>query len=106
MRAWVVTKKDDEVSSRLVGSVTEADLGDGDVLVDVEYSSVNYKDGMALAGQVIRQYPLIPGIDLVGTVSESTDNRWERGDRVVLNGWGIGETRNGGLAERARVSGD
>lgn len=101
-----MTKADDAVSSHLVDSFTEDNLGDGDVLVDVEYSSVNYKDGMALAGRVIRQYPLIPGIDLVGTVSESTDYRWVRGDRVVLNGWGMGETRNGGLAERARVSGD
>jgi acrylyl-CoA reductase (NADPH) len=108
MRAWMVTRVDDSVSARLVDSLTDADLGDGEVLVDVEYSSINYKDGLALAGRpgVVRQYPLIPGIDLVGMVAESVDDRWQPGDRVVLNGWGIGETHNGGLAERARVSGD
>jgi acrylyl-CoA reductase (NADPH) len=114
MRAWMVTKGEDGVDARLVDNLTDADLADGvelaggDVLVDVEYSSINFKDGLALAGRpgVIRQHPLIPGIDLVGTVSESSDDRWRAGDRVLLNGWGIGETHNGGLAERARVSGD
>ncbi|MHA6669777.1 acrylyl-CoA reductase (NADPH) [Homoserinimonas sp. A447] len=113
MRAWMVTKGGDGVDSQLV-NVTDADLADrtesadGDVLVDVEYSSINYKDGLALAGRpgVIREHPLIPGIDLVGTVAESSDDRWRAGDQVLLNGWGIGETHNGGLAERARVSGD
>lgn len=108
MRAWMVTKGGDGVDASLVDSLTDADLGEGDVLVDVEYSSINYKDGLALTGRagVIRQHPLIPGIDLVGTVAESADERWRAGDAVVLNGWGIGETHNGGLAERARVSGD
>ncbi|MEX1078265.1 MAG: MDR family oxidoreductase [Homoserinimonas sp.] len=108
MRAWMVTKGDDGVSSALLDSATDAELGDGDVLVDVEYSSINYKDGLALSGRpgVIRQHPLIPGIDLVGTIADSDDERWRPGDRVVLNGWGVGETHNGGLAERARVSGD
>ena len=108
MRAWMVAKADDGVTADLVDSLTDADLGDGDVLVDVEYSSINYKDGLALAGRpgVIRTYPLIPGIDLVGSVAESADERWKPGDRVVLNGWGIGETHHGGLADRARVNGD
>lgn len=100
MRAWMVTKGDDGPQATLLDSVTDADLGDEGVLVDVEYSSINYKDGLALAGRpgVIRQHPLIPGIDLVGTVAS--------GDRVLVNGCGIGETHNGGLAERARVSAD
>ena len=108
MRAWMVTRTNDGVAADLVDSLTDADLGDGDVLVEVEYSSINYKDGLALAGRpgVIRTFPLIPGIDLVGSVAESTDERWQPGDRVVLNGWGIGETHHGGLAERARVNGD
>src|SRR5690606_39326536 len=100
MRAWMVTTGDDGPQATLLDSMTDADLGDEGVLVDVEYSSVNFKDGLALAGRpgVIRQHPLIPGIDLVGTVAS--------GDRVLVNGWGIGETHNGGLAERARVSAD
>jgi acrylyl-CoA reductase (NADPH) len=108
MRAWMVTRAEDGITANLVDSLSDADLGDGDVLVDVEYSSINYKDGLALAGRpgVIRTLPLIPGIDLVGFVAESADERWQPGDRVVLNGWGIGETHHGGLAERARVSGD
>ena len=100
MRAWMITRDDNGVDASLVDTVTDADLGDGEVLVDVEYSSINYKDGLALAGRpgVIRQHPLIPGIDLVGTLAS--------GDRVLVNGCGIGETHNGGLAERARVSAD
>jgi acrylyl-CoA reductase (NADPH) len=114
MRAWMVTKDDDGVTAALRDSVTDAELTatieavDRPVLIDVEFSSINYKDGLALTGRpgVVRQHPLVPGIDLVGTVRESEDDRWERGDRVVLNGWGIGETHHGGLAEQARVSGD
>lgn len=104
MRAWMMTKAADGVEANLVDTVTDADLGEGDVLIDVEYSSINYKDGLALAGRpgVIRSYPLIPGIDLVGTVAADS-GQWSRGDRVVLNGGGIGETHHGGLAERARV---
>lgn len=98
---------DDSVSTRLVELDDDA-LMPGDVTVDVEYSSVNYKDGLAMAGRpgVIRSYPLIPGIDLVGTISASDSPLWSVGDRVLLNGCGIGESHYGGLAERARVSGD
>ena len=86
------------------GSATPA-LNAGDVIIDVEYSGINYKDGMALAGSpgVMRVSPLIPGIDLVGTVAASDSPDWSVGDAVIVNGWGIGETHNGGLAERARV---
>lgn len=88
--------------------VADEQLGDGDVLVDVSHSSLNYKDGLALAGRpgVAKISPLVPGIDLVGTVAESEDARWSTGDPVIVTGWGIGETHHGGLAERAKVSGD
>ncbi|WP_426625985.1 MDR family oxidoreductase [Leifsonia sp. McL0607] len=88
--------------------LTDAFLMPGDVTVAVEFSDVNYKDGLAIAGRpgVARVSPLIPGIDLVGVVESSEDPRWRPGDRVVLNGDGIGESHHGGLAERARVRGD
>jgi acrylyl-CoA reductase (NADPH) len=94
----------DENPAADAGSATAA-LNAGDVIIDVEYSGINYKDGMALAGSpgVMRVSPLIPGIDLVGTVAASDSPNWRVGDAVIVNGWGIGETHNGGLAERARV---
>ena len=106
-RALWVSKGDAGVTTE-VTELTDDDLMPGDVTVDVEYSSLNYKDALALAGKpgVIRDYPLIPGIDLVGTVAESEDPQWKPGDGVILNGWGIGESHHGGLAERARVKGE
>src|SRR6478609_5302747 len=91
-----------------VRRVTDAFLMPGDVTIAVEYSDLNYKDGLAIGGRpgVARTSPLIPGIDLVGTVEASDDERWQPGDRVVLNGDGLGESHHGGLAERARVRGD
>jgi acrylyl-CoA reductase (NADPH) len=101
---------DDFLAGGVAGTVTGGVAGaDGnDIEVDVEYSGINYKDGLAIAGKpgIVRSSPLIPGIDLVGTVLSSRDHRWEPGTRVVLNGDGIGESRHGGLSERARVSGD
>jgi acrylyl-CoA reductase (NADPH) len=81
---------------------------DGDVLVRVGWSTLNYKDGLAITGRlpVVRRYPMIPGIDLAGTVEESADPAWKPGDRVVVNGWGIGEQHWGGLAQRARLRGE
>ena len=108
-RALQVTKSDaGDVSVVLRDDLTDADLGPGDVTIDVEWSGINYKDGLALAGSpgVMRVSPLIPGIDLVGYVASSASARWKSGDEVVLNGWGIGETRNGGLADRAVVNGE
>jgi len=94
--------------AELRDDLTDAYLAAGDVTVDVEYSSINFKDGLALTGRpgVIKADELIAGIDLVGVVSASETPAWKPGDRVILNGWGIGETHHGGLAERARVSGD
>jgi acrylyl-CoA reductase (NADPH) len=96
------------VSVALRTDLTDAELGAGDVTIDVDWSGINYKDGLALAGSagVMRTSPLIPGIDLVGTVAQSGSARWKSGDAVILNGWGIGETRNGGLADRAVVDGE
>jgi len=84
------------------------DTQTGDVLVRVEYSTLNYKDGLAIANRspVVRKWPMVAGIDCAGVVESSGDPRWQAGDRVVLNGWGAGETHWGGLAELAKVPGD
>lgn len=86
----------------------EKDLMDGDVTVRVEYSTVNYKDGLALTRRapVVRRFPMIPGIDLAGTVEASTHPEWKPGDKVILNGWGLGESHFGAYAEKARVRGE
>ncbi len=106
-RALWVDRGDDGVTAGPTELADDA-LMPGDVTIDVEYSSLNYKDALALTGRpgVIRDYPLIPGIDLVGTVAASETPLWKTGDRVILNGWGVGETHHGGLAERARVDGE
>jgi acrylyl-CoA reductase (NADPH) len=106
-RALLATKTDDGQSVALT-TLTEADLMDGDVTVKVEHSSINYKDGLAVTGKgpIIRRWPLIPGIDLAGTVTASTHKDYKPGDKVVLGGWGVGEGHHGGFAEMARVKGD
>ena len=88
--------------------LTLDDLGDGDVVVAVEASTVNFKDGLALTGKspVVRSFPLVPGIDFAGVVETSDHAGFKPGDRVVLNGWGVGESHNGGYAQKARVKGD
>ncbi len=88
--------------------LTEADLMEGDVTVRVDYSTVNFKDGLALTGKspVVRVWPLTPGIDFSGVVEASSNPGFAAGDRVVLNGWGVGETFHGGYAQKARVKGD
>lgn len=80
----------------------------GDVVIRIAYSTLNYKDALAVTGKapVVRRFPMIPGIDLAGTVETSEDPRFAAGDAVLLNGWGVGETHPGGLAERARVKAD
>ena len=93
---------------RAVVDLADDDLPEGDVLVDVEYSTVNYKDGLAVTdtAPVVRNFPMVPGIDLAGTVSASDDPEVSVGQRVVVNGWGIGEETWGGFAQRARVRGE
>lgn len=102
---------DRSADGEIVASIRQLDdseLPAGEVLIDVEYSTVNYKDGLAYAGApgVVREYPIVPGVDLAGTVSESSDPRYTAGDRVVVNGWRMGERHWGGHAERARVPAD
>ena len=106
-RALLVAKDGDQ-QSVAVTELTEAELMEGDVTLAVEHSTVNYKDGLAITGTapIIRKFPLIPGIDLAGRVLHSENSRFQVGDRVVLNGYGIGEVHHGGYAERARVKGD
>jgi acrylyl-CoA reductase (NADPH) len=110
MAGFKALRIDRTESGQLVELVelTDEDLPPGDVTVRVEYSTVNYKDGLALTGRapVVRQFPLVPGIDFAGTVEASSHPSFSSGDQVVLNGWGLGETRFGGFAERARVPGD
>lgn len=86
----------------------EAELMEGDVTVRVEWSTLNYKDGLAVTGKgpVVRRFPMIAGIDFAGTVEHSSHPRWKAGDKVVCNGWGLGETHLGSYAEKARVKGD
>lgn len=107
MRAILITKEDDRYQVGLT-DVSASDLPDGDVLVDVAYSTLNYKDSLAITGAspVVRTFPMVPGVDLAGTVRESTHADYQAGDRVVLNGWGVGETHWGGYASQARLSGD
>ncbi|MDR6182136.1 acrylyl-CoA reductase (NADPH) [Asaia bogorensis] len=107
MKAILIEKTDNE-QIVLLANVDDARLPDGDVLVDVAYSTINYKDALAITGQapVVRRFPMIPGIDFTGTVAESSHPEFKSGDRVILNGWGVGETHWGGLAERARVKGE
>jgi acrylyl-CoA reductase (NADPH) len=89
-------------------TLDDSALPEGDVTVKVDYSTLNYKDGLAITGKspVVRKFPLTPGIDLSGTVTESQHPLFKAGDKVVLNGWGVGESHSGGLAQKARLKGD
>jgi acrylyl-CoA reductase (NADPH) len=104
----LVLEKNDGVQSVALKDFSESDLMEGDVTVRVSHSTVNYKDGLAITGKapVVRRFPMIPGIDLAGVVETSSHAQYKPGDRVVLNGWGLGETHFGGYAELARVKGD
>ncbi|MFN2167926.1 MAG: MDR family oxidoreductase [Anaerolineae bacterium] len=108
MFTGILITKDDAGQSADVTQLDEAQLPEGDVTIDVEYSTLNYKDGLAITGSspVVRKFPMVPGIDLAGVVSDSSNPEWQAGDRVVLNGWGVGETHWGGLAQKARLKGD
>ena len=107
-KALLLTKTDDAPLSAAVTDLDEDRLPAGDVLVQVAYSTLNYKDALAITGKapVVRSYPMVPGIDLAGMVVESSDQRYRPGDPVLLNGWGVGESHWGGLAQRARVKAD
>ncbi len=106
-RAIRIDKTDGGTRAAL-GTFDEAELMDGDVTVAVEWSTLNYKDGLALTGKapIARRFPMIPGVDFAGTVTQSTHPSWKAGDKVILNGWGVGESHLGAFAEKARVKGD
>lgn len=103
----LITKDDNGYQAKLT-QVDPAVLSEGDVTVAVEYSTLNYKDGLAITGKspVVRRFPMVPGIDFSGQVISSTHPAWKVGDAVIHNGWGVGETHTGGLAEQARVKGE
>src|SRR5271168_784282 len=106
-KAIVIDKAETGQTVRL-GEFDEKDFMDGDVTVAVEWSTVNYKDGLAVTGKapVVRRFPMIAGIDFAGTVETSAHPAWKPGDKVILNGWGLGETHLGAYAQKARVKGD
>ncbi len=105
--ALLVNKIDEEFTAE-IKEIQESDLPDGDVLIDVEYSTINYKDGLAVTNSspIVRSWPMIPGIDLAGTVAESSNPDVSVGDKVLVNGWGIGEETFGGFSQRARIQGE
>ena len=106
--ALLISRDEDKKQSVDWAEMTDDQLMAGDVTVAVEATTVNYKDGLAITGAapVVRKFPLIPGIDFAGTVISSDNPDWKAGDKVVLNGWGVGETHHGAYAARARVKGD
>jgi len=103
----LITKGDAGYQAELQ-TIDESVLPEGDVQVQVAWSTLNYKDGLAITGKspVVRRFPMVPGIDFAGTVTHSSHAAWKVGDKVILNGWGVGETHCGGLAQVARVKGD
>jgi acrylyl-CoA reductase (NADPH) len=104
----IVIEKSDGGQTVALSDFDESKLMEGDVTVAVEWSTVNYKDGLALTGKapVVRRWPMIAGVDLAGTVESSSHPDWKPGDKVILNGWGLGETHLGAYAQKARVKGD
>ncbi|TQI82480.1 acrylyl-CoA reductase (NADPH) [Serratia fonticola] len=107
MRALLLEQRDDQTLAQ-IKDIDSAQLPEGDVTVDVNWSSLNYKDALAITGKgkIVRNFPMVPGIDFAGQVSSSKDPRFTAGQSVVLTGWGVGENHWGGLAEQARVSGE
>ncbi len=106
-KALVLSKADDRVTAA-VGQLDEARLPEGDVTVAVEHSTLNYKDGLIILNKapLVKSFPHVPGVDLAGRVLESRHPEWRPGDAVILTGWGVGERRWGGYAQRARLKGD
>jgi acrylyl-CoA reductase (NADPH) len=107
MKAILLSKEAEKFQAR-IAEVAESDLPEGDVTVKVEYSTLNFKDALAMTNKspIVRKWPMVAGIDFAGVVEASTHPSWKPGDRVLLNGWGVGETHWGGLAQKARVKGD
>ncbi|MCQ2993022.1 oxidoreductase [Pseudomonas syringae] len=103
----ILIEKDDNGYRSRLAELSEDSLPEGDVTVDVAYSTLNYKDGLAITGDgpIVRSFPMVPGVDLAGTVTASSDPDFAVGDQVVLNGWGVGEGHWGGLAQKARLQG-
>lgn len=108
MTKAILIEKDEGGYRAGLGEIAAADLPEGDVTVSVEWSTLNYKDALAITGRspVVRRFPMVPGIDFAGRVKESSHPGFKPGDAVLLNGWGVGETHWGGLAGEARVKGD
>lgn len=108
MFSGILINKDENGQTVEVVQIDESQLPEGNVTVEVECSTLNYKDGLAITGSspVVRKFPMVPGIDLAGVVSESSHPDYKEGDRVLLNGWGVGEGHWGGLAQKARLNGD
>jgi acrylyl-CoA reductase (NADPH) len=104
----ILIQKDETGCRTSLADLTEEQLPDGDVTVRVSHSTLNYKDALAITGKgpVVRKFPMVPGIDLAGTVEHSTHPDYKAGDAVILNGWGVGETHWGGLAQKARLNGN
>ena len=103
----IVVEKADKGQTVSLTEFDEANLMDGDVTVRIGWSTINYKDGLAITGKapVVRRFPMIPGIDFAGEVETSSHPDWKPGDKVILNGWGVGESHLGAFAEKARVKG-
>ena len=107
-KGLLLTRSDEGQLRAAVTELDESMLPPGEVVVQISHSTLNYKDGLAITGKapVVRSFPMVPGIDFAGVVQSSTDVRYREGDAVLLNGWGVGETHWGGLAQRARVKAD
>jgi acrylyl-CoA reductase (NADPH) len=104
----VLNKTDDQKATGKVEVITVSDLPEGDVLINIDYSTINYKDALAITSSspIIKNYPMVPGIDFSGTVEETSNNNFKIGDKVILNGFGVGEKYWGGLSQKARVNGN
>jgi acrylyl-CoA reductase (NADPH) len=107
-KAILISRDEEKRQSVAITELSEADLMEGDVTVAVEATTVNYKDGLAITGKapVVRRFPMVPGVDFAGAVVSSSHPGWKAGDKVILNGWGTGETHYGAYAGKARVKGD
>ena len=106
--ALVLNKEEDQKATNEIKELDISMLPEGDVLVNIEYSTINYKDSLAItsASPIIKNFPMVPGIDFAGTVEESSNSNFKLGDKVILNGFGVGEKHWGGLSQKARVNGD